>query len=121
MADKALAISPEALDALIVRATVEWLNEKPGTEWVARLEKINPNYGEGYAIAAAIFVINRRYEEGIALYRKALGKNPDLLQAKAEGSWAKQGVLVLAILAVAVASYLIFAVSARGGMLPAWV
>lgn len=37
-----------------------------------------------------------------------------LLQAKAEGSWAKQGVLVLAILAVAVASYLIFAVSARG-------
>lgn len=37
-----------------------------------------------------------------------------LMQAKAEGSWAKQGVLVLAILAVAVASYLIFAVSARG-------
>ncbi len=37
-----------------------------------------------------------------------------LLQAKAEGSWAKQGVLVLGILAVAVASYLIFAVSARG-------
>lgn len=83
-ADKALAISPEALDALVVRATVEWLNEKPGTDWVARLEKINPNYGEGYAMAAAIFVINRRYEEGIALYRKALAKNPDLLQAKAE-------------------------------------
>ncbi|HEU0120297.1 MAG TPA: tetratricopeptide repeat protein [Bryobacteraceae bacterium] len=83
-ADKALAISPEAMNALIVRATVDWLNGKPGTEWVERLDKINPNYGEGYALAAGIFVINRRYEEGIALYRKALGMNPALLHAKAE-------------------------------------
>lgn len=83
-ADKALAISPEAMDALMVRATVEWLNERPGTEWIMKLDKINPNYGAGYAAAAAIFVINRRYEEGIALYRKALEKNPDLLAAKAE-------------------------------------
>jgi tetratricopeptide (TPR) repeat protein len=83
-ADKALAISPEALDALIIRATVEWLNDKPGTEWVAKLEKINPNYGEGYAMAAGMFIINRRYEEGIKLYRTALEKNPDLLAAKAE-------------------------------------
>ena len=37
-----------------------------------------------------------------------------LLQAKAEGSWGKQAILVLAILAVAAASYLIFTVSARG-------
>ncbi len=83
-ADKALAISPEALDALIVRATVEWLNDRPGTEWVVKLEKINPNYGEGYAMAAAMFIINRRYEEGIKLYRTALAKNPDLLAAKSE-------------------------------------
>jgi tetratricopeptide (TPR) repeat protein len=83
-ADKALVISGEALDALIVRATVEWLNDRPGTEWVERLEKINPNYGEGYALAANIFIINRRYEEGIALYRKALEKTPDYLPAKAE-------------------------------------
>ncbi|MBI2688520.1 MAG: tetratricopeptide repeat protein [Acidobacteria bacterium] len=83
-ADKALAISQEALDALVIRATVEWLNDKPGTEWIARLDKTNPNYGEGYAMAANMFIINRRYEEGIALYRKALNKNPDLLAAKAE-------------------------------------
>jgi tetratricopeptide (TPR) repeat protein len=83
-ADKALAISPEAMDALIVRATVEWLNDRPGTEWIAKLEKINPNYGEGYAMAAGIFIINRRYEEGIKLYRTALEKTPDLLPAKAE-------------------------------------
>lgn len=83
-ADKALEISPEALDALIVRATVEWLHDKPGTDWTSRLEKINPNYGEGYALAAHIFIINRRYEEGIALYRKALEKTPGNLAAQAE-------------------------------------
>jgi len=83
-ADKALAISPEALNALIVRATVDWLNDKPGTEWIAKLDKINPNYGEGYAMAAGMFIINRRYEEGIKLYRTALEKNPDLLAAKSE-------------------------------------
>jgi len=83
-ADKALAISPEALNALIVHATVEWLNSRPADQWIAKLDKINPNYGEGYAMAAGILVINRRYEEGIALYRKALEKNPDLLHAKAE-------------------------------------
>lgn len=37
-----------------------------------------------------------------------------LLQAKAEGSWGKQLVLVLAIVVVAAASYAVFAVSARG-------
>lgn len=83
-ADKALAISPEALNALIVRATVDWLDGKPGTEWIGRIEKVNPNYGEGYALAAHMFIINRRYEEGIKLYRTALEKRPDLLDAKAE-------------------------------------
>lgn len=83
-ADKALAISPEALDALTIRATVEWLNDKPGAEWVERIEKINPFYGEAWADAGGVFVINRRYEEGIKLYREALKRNPSLLHAKAE-------------------------------------
>jgi cellulose synthase operon protein C len=83
-ADKALSINPEALDALGIRATVEWLNDKPGTEWVAKIEKINPFYGEAWAEAGGVFVINRRYEEGIKLYREALKRNPNLLHAKAE-------------------------------------
>jgi len=82
--DKALAISAEALDALMLRATIEWLNDRDGKQWIDRLEKINPNYGEGYSMAAGILVINRRYEEAIELYRKALAKTPELLSAKAE-------------------------------------
>ncbi len=60
-ADKALAISPEALDALMIRATIDWMEGKPGTEWIDRLNKVNPAHAEGYALAARIFVIARRW------------------------------------------------------------
>lgn len=83
-ADKALAISPEALDALIIKATIDWMEGKPGTEWTDRLNKVNPAYAEGYTVSARIFVINRRYEEGIKLYRKALEMNPQYLPARSE-------------------------------------
>lgn len=83
-ADKALAISPEAIDALMIRATIDWMEGKPGTEWIDRLNKVNPAHAEGYALAAHIFVINRRYEEGIKLYRKAMELNPDYLPARSE-------------------------------------
>ena len=45
---------------------------------------INPVYGEAYATAAHFFVINRRYDEGVAFYRKALALNPDLWDARSE-------------------------------------
>ncbi len=83
-ADKALAISSEALDALAVKATIDWLNDKPGTEWQDRILKINPVYGQAYATAGHFFVINRRYLEGIKYYRKALELSPRLWEARAE-------------------------------------
>lgn len=83
-ADKALAISPAALDALIIRATIDWMEGNSGDQWIARLNQANPAYAEGYALAARIFVINRRYEEGIKLYRRAVELNPDYLPARSE-------------------------------------
>ncbi len=83
-AKKALDISGEALDALSILATVDWLDDKPGKEWIDRVFKINPTYGEAYAIAGHFFVINRRYDEGIQYYRKALELKPDLWSARAE-------------------------------------
>ena len=65
-------------------ATVDWLDDKPGTEWIDQVFKINPTYGEAYAIAGHFFVINRRYDEGIEYYRKALEMKPDLWDARAE-------------------------------------
>jgi len=81
-ARKAVAMSPEALDAMAILATIDWLDDEQGSPWLDRILKINPTYGEAYDIAGHYFVINRRYEEGIALYRKALELDPQLQKAR---------------------------------------
>jgi len=83
-ADKALKISPEALDAMAVHATIDLLANKTSSPWFDKIAAINPVYGQGYELAADLFVLNRRYEEGIAMYRKALQLNPDLQSARAD-------------------------------------
>ena len=83
-AKQALDLSKEALDALSILATVDWLDDKPGKEWIDQVFKINPTYAEAYATAGHFFVINRRYDEGIQYYRKALEIKPDLWSARAE-------------------------------------
>jgi Flp pilus assembly protein TadD len=93
-ANKAIAISPEALNAMAILATADWLDDKPSappkgsilttSPWTDKIFKINPHYGEAYATAGHFFVINRMYEEGILYYRKALEMEPNLLSAKSE-------------------------------------
>jgi cellulose synthase operon protein C len=82
-ADRALAIDSDSLEALAVKATIDLLDDKADTPNVARILKLNPAYGELYSVAGRFFVLNRRYEEGIALYRKALDLNPQLYDARA--------------------------------------
>jgi len=83
-AKKALEISPEAMQALAILATVDMMDDKPATEWTDRIAKINPKYGQAYETMGHFFVLNRRYDEGIALFRKALELKPDLWTARAE-------------------------------------
>ncbi len=55
-ANKAVAMSPEALDAMAILATVDWLNDKPSappageiltsSPWMDKILKINPHDGE---------------------------------------------------------------------------
>ena len=83
-AQRALTLSPEALDGLAVLASVDWLNNKPNSEWMDRILKVNPVYGQAYATGAHFFVINRRYEEGIKYYRMALQLDPSLWSARSQ-------------------------------------
>jgi tetratricopeptide (TPR) repeat protein len=83
-AEKAIAMSPEALDAMAIRATIDWMDDKSDSPWMDRILKINPVYGEAYSLAGHFFVINRRYEEGIQFYRKAIELNPELWDARSE-------------------------------------
>jgi len=77
-ADKALDISSAALDAMAIHASIDWLNDKTDTPWISRILAQNPHYGRAYELAGHFFVINRRYEEGIAYYRKAVAIEPGL-------------------------------------------
>jgi tetratricopeptide (TPR) repeat protein len=83
-ADRALKVSPNALNAMAIHGTVDLLNDKTDTPWFDRIFKIDPRFGQAYAEAGRHFVLNRRYEEGIGLYRKALEKNPRLWSAHSE-------------------------------------
>jgi tetratricopeptide (TPR) repeat protein len=83
-ADKALKMSPNALDAMAIRATIDWMDDKKDTPWIGRILAIDPKYGEAYATAGYFFVINRRYEEGIEFYRKAIALKPDLWSARSQ-------------------------------------
>lgn len=83
-AELALAISPNALDAMAILATVDWLEDKKQSPWIDRILKQNPHYGQAYEIAGHFFVINRRYEEGIQYYRKAIEFTPDLWSAHSQ-------------------------------------
>ncbi len=83
-AQQALELSNEALDGMAVLASIEWLNDKSGSEWRDRILRVNPIYGEAYATGAHFFEINRRYKEAIAYDRKALELNPKLWTARSQ-------------------------------------
>jgi cellulose synthase operon protein C len=88
-ADLALTISPDAIQAMAIRGTIELLDaesldEKADSPWFQKILAKHPHDGEGYSTAAHFFVLNRRYEEGIAFYRKAIAVQPDLWEAHSE-------------------------------------
>ena len=76
-AHKALDMSANAVQAKAVLATIDWLNDKSGSPW-------DPHSGAAYETAGRIFVLNRRYEEGIQLFRKAIAAQPDLWSAHSQ-------------------------------------
>jgi tetratricopeptide (TPR) repeat protein len=59
-----------------VPAVIDWLHD--------REPKQLPTDAEGYELAGHIFVLNRRYEEGIRFYNRALELNPNLHRVRAE-------------------------------------
>jgi tetratricopeptide (TPR) repeat protein len=83
-ADEAIGLSPDALDAMAIRAAVEVLADRPPDGWLEKIRQVNPSYGEGYAIVAHHLVLNRRYLDGVAYYRKAIEADPRLWSARSE-------------------------------------
>ena len=78
-ADAALTINPDAIEAIAIHSTIDLLNDKPST-WLVKIG----NRGVGYADIAAALVTNRRYDDGILYYRKAIAATPDLWRAHSQ-------------------------------------
>jgi tetratricopeptide (TPR) repeat protein len=76
-AHKALEIDPNSVQAKAILATIDWLADKKETPW-------DPHAAPGYETAGHFFMLNRRYEESVAFYRKALALDPDLYSARSK-------------------------------------
>ncbi len=78
-ADAALAIDPSAVQATAVHTAVDLLRDRDSS-WLAKID----NRAKGYETIAHFFIINRRYEDGIAYYRKAIAADPELWTAHSQ-------------------------------------
>ena len=73
-AHKALALDANSAAGKAVLATIDWLADK-------KESPCDPHDARGYELAAHFFILNRRYEGAIQLYRKALALDPTLYSA----------------------------------------
>ena len=76
-AHKALDIDPNSVQAKAILATMDWLAEKKDTQW-------DPHDARGYETAGHFFMLNRRYTESVAYYRKAVAMDPELFTARSQ-------------------------------------
>jgi len=74
-ARQALALNPNSIQAKAILATMDWLADKTESSW-------DPHASKGYETAGHFFMLNRRYEESVAFYRKALSLDPELDSAR---------------------------------------
>jgi tetratricopeptide (TPR) repeat protein len=80
------AANSDALEAMAVHAAIDVLQDKNAEAdgWLVKIKAVNPGYGEGYALVARHLVLNRRYEDGVAYYRKAIAADPNDWAARSE-------------------------------------
>jgi tetratricopeptide (TPR) repeat protein len=83
-ADEALRLSPDALNAMAIHASVELLADRSPDPWLDKIRKVNPGYGEGYAHVAHYLELNYRFEDAIGYYRKAIEADPHYWPARSQ-------------------------------------
>ncbi|MGO9967754.1 MAG: tetratricopeptide repeat protein [Bryobacteraceae bacterium] len=76
-AHRALALDPQSVEAKAILAAIDWLEDKKDSPW-------DPKAARGYATAGHFFMLNRRYVESVAYYRKAIALDPQLYAAQSQ-------------------------------------
>jgi len=80
-ADKAIALEPDAFDAMAIHAALDLLAGRPPDAWFARIAAINPHFGEAYLRVGHQLELHYRYEDAVTYYRKAIEAEPQLWSA----------------------------------------
>jgi tetratricopeptide (TPR) repeat protein len=74
--DKAIALAPDALDAMAIHAAVEILADRPPDAWFTRIQSATsgtgPGISEAYARVGRQLELHYRYEDAVQYYRKAI-------------------------------------------------
>jgi tetratricopeptide (TPR) repeat protein len=83
-ADAALALSPDALNAMAIHASVELLADRSPDPWLDKIHKMNAGYAEGYAHVAHYLELNYRFEDAVGYYRKAIEADPRYWAARSQ-------------------------------------
>ena len=76
-AKHALELDANSVQAKAILATLDWLADKKDSSW-------DPHAAKGYETAGHFFMLNRRYEDSVAFYRKAIGLDPRLDSARSQ-------------------------------------
>src|SRR5260370_42431181 len=80
-ADKALALDKDGMDAMAIHAAIELIADRSPDAWFAKIQAINPGYGEAYGHVARQFELHYRYEDAGTYYRKSIESDPRLWAA----------------------------------------
>src|SRR5262249_40018166 len=76
-AKKALALNPDSIQGKAILASIDLLADKKDSQW-------DPHDARGYETIGHFFTLNRRYDEGIAYYEKAIQIDPQLYSARSQ-------------------------------------
>lgn len=80
-ADKAIALENDAVDAMAIHAAIELIADRSPDVWFAKIQAINPHYGQSYARVARQLEMHYRYQDAVVYYRKAIAAEPRLWAA----------------------------------------
>ena len=85
-AERALAVNARNLEAHAIVAAIAYLDDRPAEfeRAISRALAINRTYGEAYRVVAAQLAHHYRFDDAVALSRKAVALDPDNVQARAD-------------------------------------
>jgi tetratricopeptide (TPR) repeat protein len=82
--EKALKLDARALQAESILASADLLEHVSADAWLNRIASEHAGDGRGYETIGYFLQLNRRYEDGIAYFRKAIAAEPDLWSAHSQ-------------------------------------